>query len=99
MVPSINVQECFAAITEHWSPRVVARVNDQFVKVAKVRGQLAWHKHDGDDEMFYVVRGQLRIQIEGAADTLLNAGEFCVVPRGVMHNPIADEECWIMLIE
>ena len=68
-------------------------------KVAKVQGQLAWHRHDGEDELFQVVRGRLRIQFEGGAETVLEAGEFCVVPKGVLHNPVADEECWIVLVE
>jgi quercetin dioxygenase-like cupin family protein len=99
MIGAINLEAVFDAVTEHWSPRVVARVNDQYVKVAKVRGQLAWHKHDAEDELFQVVRGRLRIEFEGGRDVVLNEGEFCVVPKGVMHNPVADDECWIVLIE
>lgn len=99
MIGAINLEAAFDGVTEHWSPRVVARVNDQYVKVAKVKGQLAWHKHDAEDELFQVVRGRLRIEFEGGRDVVLNEGEFCVVPKGVMHNPVADEECWIVLIE
>lgn len=99
MIGAINLEAAFDGVTEHWSPRVVARVNDQYVKVAKVKGQLAWHKHDAEDELFQVVRGRLRIEFEGGGDVVLNEGEFCVVPKGVMHNPVADEECWIVLIE
>ena len=62
-------------------------------------GQLAWHRHEDEDELFQVLRGRLRIQFEGGVETVLQAGEFCVVPRGVLHNPVADEECWIMLVE
>ena len=99
MIPSINLVTALDDVTEHWSPKVVGRVNDQYVKVAKLYGQLAWHKHDDEDELFQVVRGRLRIQLEGGAETALNAGEFCIVPRGVLHNPVADEECWIVLID
>lgn len=99
MIPSINFVTALDDVTEHWSPKVVGRVNDQYVKVAKLHGQLAWHKHDDEDELFQVVRGRLRIQLEGGVETALNAGEFCIVPRGVLHNPVADEECWIVLIE
>jgi quercetin dioxygenase-like cupin family protein len=99
MIGAINLEAAFDGVTEHWSPRVVARVNDQYVKVAKVKGQLAWHKHDAEDELFQVVRGRLRIEFEGGRDVVLNEGEFCVVPKGVMHNPVADKECWIVLIE
>jgi quercetin dioxygenase-like cupin family protein len=99
MIATINILNAFDGVTEFWSPKVVGRVNDQYVKVAKVRGQLAWHKHDEEDELFQIVKGRLRIQFENGSETVLNAGEFCVVPRGVMHNPVADDECWILLIE
>ena len=99
MTGSVNLVAALDGVAEHWSPKVVGRVNDQYVKVAKVLGQLAWHRHDDEDELFQVLRGRLRIQFEGGVETVLQAGEFCVVPRGVLHNPVADEECWIMLVE
>ena len=99
MIGSVNLLAALDGVAEHWSPKVVGRVNDQYVKVAKVLGQLAWHRHDDEDELFQVLRGRLRIQFEGGAETVLQAGEFCVVPRGVLHNPVAEEECWIVLIE
>ena len=99
MVPVINPLAALEGLTEHWSPKVVGRVNDQYVKVAKLLGEFVWHRHDGEDELFQVLRGRLRIRFEGGAETVLYPGEFCVVPRGVLHNPVADEECWIMLIE
>ena len=99
MTPPVNLLAALDSVTDHWSPKVVGRVNDQYVKVAKLLGQLAWHKHDDEDELFHVVRGRLRIQFEGNVETALAVGEFCVVPRGVMHNPVADEECWIVLVE
>ena len=99
MICSVSLVAALDGVTEHWSPKVIGRVNDQYVKVAKLRGKFVWHKHDDEDELFHVVRGRLRIQFEGGAETVLEAGEFCVVPRGVLHNPVADEECWIMLIE
>ena len=99
MIPAINPLTIMDGMTEHWSPKVVGRVNDQYVKVAKLLGEFVWHRHDDEDKLFQVLRGHLRIQFEGGAETVLQAGEFCVVPRGVLHNPIADEECWIMLIE
>ena len=86
-------------VVEHWSPKVVGRVNDQFVKVAKLLGQLVWHAHDDEDEMFLVVSGHLRIELEGRDEVRLGPGEFFVVPRGVRHNPIAEEEVQIVLIE
>ncbi len=99
MIPSIDLLAAFDSLTEHWSPKVVGRVNDQYVKVAKVLGQLVWHKHDHEDELFQVIRGRLRIQFENGTETVLKAGAICVVPRGMLHNPVADEECWIVLIE
>ncbi|MBK1842385.1 cupin domain-containing protein [Azospirillum sp. YIM B02556] len=99
MSPSINIEAALAGVTEHWSPKVVGRVNDQYVKVAKLLGQFVWHKHDDEDELFQVIRGRMRIQFEDGSETALAPGEFCIVPRGVMHNPVADEECCILLIE
>jgi mannose-6-phosphate isomerase-like protein (cupin superfamily) len=86
-------------VVDHWTPRVVGRVNDQYVKVAKLLGELVWHAHEHEDEMFLVVSGRLRIQLEGADDVELAPGQFYVVPRGVRHNPVADEEVHIVLIE
>ncbi len=93
-----NLAAQLAALTSYWSPRVVGRVNDQYVKVAKVKGELAWHAHDAEDELFLVVMGRLVLQFEDG-EVVLEAGDFHVVPRGVRHNPVADEECWIMLVE
>jgi mannose-6-phosphate isomerase-like protein (cupin superfamily) len=87
-----------AKLAEHWSPRVIGRVNDQYVKVAKVLGELAWHQHDEEDELFHVLKGRLRIQYRDH-EVSIGPGEFHVVPKGTPHNPVADEECWIVLIE
>ena len=86
-------------VTEHWTPRVVGRVNDQYVKVAKLLGELVWHAHEQEDEMFLVVYGSLRIQLEGGGEVALGPGEFFVVPKGMQHNPVAEEEVGIVLIE
>src|SRR5215813_4396344 len=98
-MPVINLLQAFQEINEYWSPKVVGRVNDQYVKVAKLKGQLAWHRHEDEDELFYVIQGRLSIQLEDDHEVVLTAGEFFVVPRRVMHNPIAEEECWIVLVE
>jgi len=87
-----------AALTELWSPRVVAELDDAFVKVAKVHGSLTWHSHDNEDELFYILKGSLRIEMEGRT-VLLRQGDVFVVPKGVRHNPVAERECHIMLIE
>ena len=85
-------------VEDYWSPRVIGRVNDQFVKVAKLKGSLTWHKHDDEDELFYLIKGRLVIEYENSR-VELNEGDFHVVPKGMLHNPVADEECWIVLVE
>ncbi len=87
-----------ASLTELWSPRVIASLDDSYLKVAKLHGDLAWHAHDGEDELFFVLAGTLRIEME-AETVVLHEGEAYVVPRGVRHHPVADEECLVMLVE
>ena len=94
----VSPEKLAAALTEHWSPRVVAELDDSFVKVAKVKGSLSWHSHDNEDELFYILSGSLRIEMEDRT-VELNRGEAFVVPKGVRHNPVAEQECHIMLIE
>jgi mannose-6-phosphate isomerase-like protein (cupin superfamily) len=98
MGPIVNFISELDKVSDYWSPRIVGRVNDQYVKVAKLKGELVWHKHDAEDELFYIVKGQLVIQYEDGAVTL-NQGDFHTVPKGVLHNPVAEQECWIALIE
>jgi mannose-6-phosphate isomerase-like protein (cupin superfamily) len=95
---SFNLEAEAGALTEHWSPRVVARVNDAYVKVAKVVGEFVWHAHEHEDEMFLILRGRIRIEMDGEV-VELGAGDAFVVPKGVRHNPVAEEECWLALIE
>jgi mannose-6-phosphate isomerase-like protein (cupin superfamily) len=97
----ISLELACSALEELWSPRVVGQVNNQYIKVAKVLGEFPWHSHEHEDEMFFVLRGVLRIG-RGEADggpVSVRAGEFFVVPRGVRHNTAATEETWIALIE
>lgn len=94
-----NLSAALDSVTGHWSPRVVGQVNDQYVKVAKLLGEFVWHAHEHEDELFFVVYGTLRIQLEGRDEVVLRPGEFFTVPRGVRHNPIAEQEVGIMLIE
>jgi mannose-6-phosphate isomerase-like protein (cupin superfamily) len=86
------------SLTELWSPRVIAEVDDAYVKVAKVQGTFGWHAHSDGDELFMVLRGRLRIDMESGA-VELGEGEMFVVPKGVRHNPSAEQECHVMLIE
>ncbi len=95
----VRLEDAAAALEELWSPRVVARVNDHLVKVARVRGEFVWHAHDDQDELFLVLRGRLRIPMEDGAEVVLGPGELFVVPRGVRHNPVAEEECLLALVE
>lgn len=94
-----RIREELAQVSQHWTPRVVGRVNDQYVKVAKLLGELVWHSHDAEDEMFLIVYGSLRIQLEGDREVALEPGDFYIVPKGVQHNPVAAEEVGIVLIE
>jgi mannose-6-phosphate isomerase-like protein (cupin superfamily) len=98
MLTPVNIESRFEDVTELWSPKVIGRVNDQYVKIARLQGEFVWHTHEGEDELFLVVRGSMRIQLEDG-DVTIGPGEFLVVPRGVRHNPVAAEECWVMLIE
>ena len=99
LIAGIDFDAELRKVHAHWTPRVVGQVNDQYVKVAKLLGELVWHAHDAEDEMFIVVSGRLRIQLPDDQEVVLTAGQFYVVPRGVQHNPVADEEVHIVLIE
>lgn len=95
----VDLLRAAEAVKEYWSPRVVAQVNDQYVKVAKLRGSFCWHSHADEDELFFILRGRLKIEYEAGRVVELPAGSLHVVPRGVLHNPVAEEECLIALIE
>lgn len=94
----VSPKEVALALTEHWSPRIIGEVDDVYVKVAAVKGTLAWHSHENEDELFLILKGHLRIEMEDGA-VELDEGEMFVVPKGVRHNPVADEECHLLLIE
>ncbi|MHA7774001.1 cupin domain-containing protein [Roseibium sp. M-1] len=94
-----NIDREFAEIKDYWSPRVVADVNDQSVKLAKLKGEFVWHDHQDEDELFFIVKGSLTIRYRDRDDVVLNAGDMHVVPKGIEHNPLAEEECWVMLFE
>ena len=94
----VNLDQKFALFSEHWTPKIVGEMNGQFVKLAKVQGELVWHAHDQEDEMFLVTKGQLTIQMRDR-DVVLGPGEFFVVPKGVEHAPKAEQETHIVLFE
>ena len=87
-----------ATLDELWSPRVIAEVDEAYIKVARVHGTFGWHAHEHEDELFLVLKGELRIEMEGGA-VVLREGELYVVPKGVRHNPVAEAECHVMLVE
>jgi mannose-6-phosphate isomerase-like protein (cupin superfamily) len=94
----VNLAEKLAAFTEHWQPRTVAEFNGHDVMVVKTQGEFVWHKHDETDDLFLVLRGELVIELRDRSVTL-RAGEMFVVPRGVEHRPVANEEAHVLLIE
>jgi mannose-6-phosphate isomerase-like protein (cupin superfamily) len=95
---SINLQEKLTKFNEHWSPKIIAQMNDYHFKLAKVQGEFVWHDHPETDEVFYVVKGTLEIQFRDGSVTL-NEGDLYVVPKGVEHKPVAVNECHILLVE
>lgn len=99
MMPRIvNPAKIAESLDELWSPRIIAELDDSYVKVAKVQGEFSWHAHDDEDELFYILKGELRIDFE-TSSIHLKSGEAYVVPKGVSHRPVAQQECHIMLIE
>jgi mannose-6-phosphate isomerase-like protein (cupin superfamily) len=94
----VNLAEKLALFSEHWSPKVVGELNGQHVKLVKFKGEFVWHKHDNEDEMFFVVKGSFRMEYRDKTITL-NENEFLIVPKGVEHRPVADEEVCVMLFE
>ena len=94
----VNINQKLALFSEHWSPKVVGELNGQEVKLVKLKGEFTWHKHDNEDEMFYVLKGSFDMEYRDKTVTI-NENEFIIVPRGVEHKPVATEEACIMLFE
>ena len=97
-VETINLKEKFSRFSDYCNPRIIGEVNDCHVKAVKLKGEFIWHHHDQEDELFLVVKGTLRMKFRGR-EAVVNEGEFVIVPRGVEHCPVADEEVHIVLIE
>ncbi|MEO7991522.1 MAG: cupin domain-containing protein [Chryseolinea sp.] len=96
----MNLKEAFENVDKYFSPRVIGEVNDQYIKVAKIKGQdIPWHNHENEDELFYIVEGQLLMEIENQPDLTMKKGDLYVVKKGVNHRVSSTEECLIMLIE
>ena len=97
-VEKVNLAEKFARFSAHWTPKVVGELNGQHVKLAKLLGPFVWHHHESEDELFLVVKGRLRIEFRDKT-VELEPGELLIIPRGVEHRPVADEEVQVLLFE
>jgi mannose-6-phosphate isomerase-like protein (cupin superfamily) len=95
---TINLAEKFSLFSDHWSPKVLGELNDTQIKAVKLKGEFVWHHHDNEDELFLVVKGTLRMKFRDR-EAVVREGEFIIVPRGVEHLPIADDEVHLVLIE
>lgn len=94
----VNLHQKFKLFNELWTPKIVGDLNDQYVKLAKTQGEFVWHKHEGEDEFFLVVKGSLTIKLRNR-DIQLNEGEFFIVPRGVEHKPLSEKEAHVLVFE
>jgi mannose-6-phosphate isomerase-like protein (cupin superfamily) len=98
MIKKVNLAEKFSLFDEPWSPKIVAELNNAYVKVVKLEGEFVWHHHDDEDELFWVVSGRLRMELRDG-DVILEPWELLVVPKGVEHRPVAEGETHVVLIE
>jgi len=94
----INVFEKLSTFSEYWSPKIVGEMNESYVKLVKLKGEFVWHLHDNEDEMFMVIKGKMIIKLR-TKDIFLNEGEFFIIPKGVEHMPVAEDEVHVMLFE
>lgn len=94
----VNLADKLSLIKEYWHPRIAGELNDSYVKLAKLKGEFVWHRHDAEDELFLVVKGRLLIKLRDR-DIWLDEGEFVVIPQGVEHLPVAEEEVHALLLE
>lgn len=94
----VNLEQKFNLFSEHWSPKIVGELNGQHVKLVKFKGEFVWHKHDNEDELFFVVKGNFNMEFRDRT-VLVKENEFLIVPKGIEHRPVADEEVSVMLFE
>lgn len=97
-IRKVNLAEMFGRFHDQWKPKVVGEVNDSLVKLVKFRGEFVWHHHDHEDEMFLVVKGRMRMQLRDR-DVIVEPGEFIIIPHGVEHKPVAEEDTEVVLFE
>ena len=95
---TVNLKDKLSKIHDYWNPRIIGELNGSYVKIVKLQGEFVWHHHENEDEMFLVVQGKLRMRLRDD-DKIVNAGEFIIVPKGVEHMPVAEEEVHIVLFE
>jgi len=95
---AVNLREKFDLINKYWSPRLVGELNNQAVKIAKLKGEFIWHHHENEDEMFFVIKGELTIKLKDQ-DIVLKENEFFIIPKGVEHKPVAKDEVLVMMFE
>lgn len=98
MIEKVNLREKFALFSDLWSPKIAGEVGDSYVKLVKLQGEFVWHQHEDEDEMFLVVRGRMQIKLRDS-EVSLEEGEFVIIPRGVEHLPVADQEVHVLLFE
>ena len=94
----VNIREKLSKFSEHWSPKIVGEINESYVKVVKLQGEFVWHKHEDEDEMFLVIKGTLTIKLRNE-DITLEEGEFFIIPKGIEHMPVAENEVHVLLFE
>jgi len=97
-ITKVNIVEKLALISDHWNPRIVGELNGQHVKLVKFKGTFTWHKHNNEDELFYVVKGKFTMEFRDKS-VIVEENEFVIVPRGVEHRPVAENEVSVMLFE
>jgi len=98
MIEKVNLADKFGLFDDHWSPKIAAELNDSYVKLVKLKGEFVWHRHETEDELFLVIKGALTIKLR-EGEIHLGEGEFVVIPRGVEHLPVAEEEAHVLLLE
>ena len=94
----VNLAHKFSLFEDHWSPKIAGEINDSYLKLVKFKGEFVWHRHEAEDELFLVVKGRFLVKLRDR-DIWLEEGEFVIVPRGVEHKPIAEEEALVLLLE
>ena len=97
-IEKVNLVEKFSRFSEQWSPKIVGEINDTYVKLVKFKGEFVWHHHEREDELFFVVKGRFTMKLR-ERDMHVGEGEFIIIPRGIEHKPVAEEECYVLLLE